>query len=87
MPNCFTLTKRGAEEPAKFIDIDNAMCEFFAVTPDEDQYYKMWYDIEGLGLAMGKDWDYMREKMPERKPIIDWLEANYLPNAWSERKF
>ena len=85
MPAYFTLTKKGETEPSRFIDIDDAMCAHFGVTPHETDYYRAWYDVEGLGLAMGYDWDKLREINPNRKPIIDWLEDNYLPNAWYSR--
>jgi hypothetical protein len=80
-----TLTKKGEEKPSKFPDIDNAMCAHFGVEPDEDRFHNMWYDIEGLALATGKDWAWIRETWPERVAIIDWLDANYVADAWYER--
>ena len=85
MPACFTLTKKGETKPSTFVAIDEALCAHFGVTPDPDLYYRSWYDIEGLGLAMGYDWNKLREINPDRKPIIDWLEENYLPDAWYSR--
>lgn len=85
MPAYFTLTKKGEKEPSRFIDIDEAMCAHFGVTPDPDLYYRSWYDIEGCGLAMGYNWDKLREILPERKKIIDWLEENYVAEAWYSR--
>lgn len=86
MPNCFTLTPRGSDTPAKFVDIDDAMRAHFGAPPDSVNYYRSWYDIEGLGLAMGFSWDRMREINPDRKEIIDWLDEHYIPNAWAERR-
>ena len=85
MPAYFTLTKKGETEPSTFIAIDEAMCAHFEVTPDPVKYYRAWYDIEGLGLAMGHDWNKLREINPNRADIIDWLEENYTPNAWYSR--
>ena len=85
MPAYFTLTKKGEKEPSRFIDIDEAMCAHFGVVPDEKQYFRAWYDVEGLGLAMGYDWDRLREINPERRDIVDWLEANYVSEAWCSR--
>lgn len=85
MPGYFTLTKKGETAPSRFADIDDAMCAHFGVAPHKTDYYQAWYDIEGLGLAVGLTWEKMREINPERKPIIDWLEENYLPDAWHAR--
>ena len=85
MPAYFTLTKKGETKPSTFVAIDEALCAHFGVTPDPDLYYRSWYDIEGLGLAMGYDWDKLREINPNRKDIINWLEENYLPDAWHAR--
>ena len=85
MPAYFTLTKKGETEPSTFIAIDEAMCARFGVTPDPVKYYRAWYYIEGLGLAMGHDWNKLREINPNRADIIDWLEENYTPNAWYSR--
>ena len=85
MPAYFTLTKKGETEPSAFIAIDEAMCAHFEVTPDPVKYYRAWYDIEGLGLAMGHDWNKLREINPNRADIIDWLEDNYTPDAWYSR--
>jgi hypothetical protein len=85
MPNCFTLTPKGATEPEKLADIDNKLCAHFGVEPDPEHYYQMWVDIEGLALAMGRDWQWMRENFdPERLPIINWLDEHYTPDAWAE---
>ena len=82
MPAYFTLTKKGETKPSTFVAIDEALCAHFGVTPDPDLYYRSWYDIEGLGLAMGYDWNKLREINPNRAAIIDWLEDNYTPDAW-----
>lgn len=85
MPNCFTLTPKGETEPARLAAIDDAMCAHFGVAPDPDKYYQFWVDCEGLALACGKDWTWMRENFPERVGIIDWLAEHYTPDAWCER--
>lgn len=85
MPAYFTLTKKGETEPSRFIDIDEALCAHFGITPDPVKYYRAWYDIEGLGLAMGMTWDKMRKINPDRTDIIDWLEDNYTTDSWYSR--
>jgi hypothetical protein len=84
MPACFQLIPIGSDEPARFAEIDDAMCAHFGVTPDESRYYQQWYDIEGFGCAMGKTWAELRTLMPERAPIIDWLEQHYTCDSWTE---
>ena len=85
MPAYFTLTKKGETKPSTFVAIDEALCAHFGVTPDPNLYYRSWYDIEGLGLAMGYDWNKLREINPNRKDIINWLEENYISDAWYSR--
>jgi hypothetical protein len=87
MPNCFTLTPKGSIEPATLPSIDDAMCAHFGVTPDADRYYRGWVDQEGFALAMGRDWQYMRdsEYFADRLPIVEWLAANYTPDAFAYR--
>ena len=86
MPNCFTLTAKNAQIPEKLSIIDEKLCAYFQVIPDEDRYYKGWVDIEGLSLAMGKDWAWMRGHFPERAPIINWLEENYTPDSFYQHR-
>jgi hypothetical protein len=86
MPNCFTLTRKGEDKPSLLTAVDEAMCAHFDKPVHPTQWFQAWYDIEGLGLACGKTWEWMREKMPERKEIIDFLEANYDANAWHEHR-
>lgn len=84
MPACFCLFPKGSDTPARLADVDEAMCAHFGVTPDPVRYYQGWYDIEGLMMALGRDWDYMRANFPDRAAIIDWLAANYTSDAWTE---
>lgn len=85
MPNYFSLTPINGTEPTKLADIDDAMCKHFGVTPDDDSFYRHWVDIEGFALAVGRDWQWMRDNFPDRLDIINWLEANYTPDAWASR--
>ena len=87
MPNCFTLTRKGASAPSKFADIDNELCAHLGVQPDPIRYYQGWYDCIGFALAIGKTWDWMRKEWAEDTellPIIDYLEAHYVSDAWAE---
>lgn len=84
MPACFQLFPKGSDTPARFSEIDDAMRLHFGAPPDAERYYESWYDIEGLGLAMGFDWDRMRQINPDRAHIIDWLAERYTSDAWTE---
>jgi len=85
MPNCFTLTPKGATEPEALQSIDEKLCKLLGEEVHPRLYVHLWVDVEGLALACGKDWAWMREHFDaERKPIIDFLEANYTPDAWAE---
>lgn len=86
MPACFNLTPRNGTEPEQLSEIDNKMRAHFGAPPDPKKWYENWYNIEGLGIALGHDWDKLREICPDRKPIIDWLEENYIMNAWYQGK-
>lgn len=99
MPNCFQLTRKSAlhEGPVKFILIDEEMCKHFNLPCDPVQWHNGWYDYIGLCLALGDDWDKIRQGIREWEKdgsispyaahmieICDWLEANFTPNAWVE---
>lgn len=86
MPNYFTLTKKGEEKYSSFFDIDTEMREAFGEPSSETVWLDGWYDVIGLGLAMGYSWDKMREylKGDMTLKILDYLEKNYDANAWSQ---
>jgi hypothetical protein len=68
--------------------VDEAICKHLGVEVDPIKYVEGWFNGIGLALACGKDWDWIREEYkdyPTDLAIIDYLEANYTPNAWGER--
>ena len=85
MPACFTLTKKGEDKPSRPIDIDEAMCAHLGAEVHPTEYHRSWYDTIGLALAVGKDWNWMRENRISDSRIIDWLEEHYIPNSWHQR--
>jgi hypothetical protein len=85
MPNCFQLTRKGETEPIKLIEIDEELCKHFNTPVDPKYWFRAWYHIIGLGLAMGSTWDKLREDYPELLEVIDYLDENYTSNAWCER--
>ena len=87
MANYFTLTKKGADKPSAFCDIDDEICkELFNVEPDKHEYIYHWYDIIGLKLACGKEWDLIEQDLESEqlKKITRYLRDHYISDAWSQ---
>lgn len=88
MAVCFQLSKKGADTftPEKLSAVDDDLCEYVGATPDSSKYYREWVDIEGLYLAIGKSFEYIRENVdPSRRVITDFLEKYYDVNSFSSR--
>jgi len=87
MPVCFQLSRKISPvfTPVKLSLIDEEICDYFGVEPDDKQYFRYWVDIEGFALACGKSFDWMRENHdPDRRAIIDWLDENFNADSWRE---
>ena len=87
MPNCFTLTRKGASAPSKFSDIDDEICAHLGVPSHPTWYYAGWYNTIGLAIACGKDWNWLRaevEPTSDLIKVVDYLEAHYVSDAWAE---
>ena len=86
MPNCFILTKKGESEPTSLVKVDEEICAAMNMLVDDKWWCCGWYDSIGLSIAIGKDWDWMRNHFdsPETMAIIDFLEENYVTDAWAE---
>lgn len=88
MPNYFKLIDKQTGEPTVFNQIDDDMRRQFNQPPDSEKYLWHWYDIIGLGLALGNTWDDLRELYnddSELMGVIDYLEQYYKPEAWARR--
>jgi len=89
MPNCFTLTKKGEDKPARFQVIDDEIREHFGEPPDAEWWLWGWYDILGLALACGKTWNEIRtilEDASKLHKVVDYLEERYVSDCWFEHK-
>ena len=89
MPSCFQLTLRGESEPMNLIKVDEMICSHFNAPVDADKWYENWYNEIGLGLAMGRTWEQIKDtysKWPEVVAIADYLEATFTTNSWYERR-
>jgi hypothetical protein len=101
MPACFQLIDKETGQPAIFQEIDDKMRESFGAPPDDKNYMNGWYDSIGFRLAIGKDWNAIREEFeseyrndinsgvksvyPRLISITNWLEDHYSSNAWYTR--
>ena len=81
----FQLIPIGSTTPAKLHEVDAAMAAHFDEPVDPDRWFREWYHVVGLGLALGHSWDRLRELLPNQAPIVDWLEANYTVDTWYGR--
>jgi hypothetical protein len=77
----------------KFAVIDDKLCEFLGVKPDEKSYYRGWYDVFGLEASIG--WDFKRMIAEREKDVrrdeevmrmLAWFDENYTTNAWYSPK-
>ena len=91
MPNCFQLISKKTGEPENFSSIDEKLCAMFDVPVDDNRYLCSWYDIVGLNLATGRDFDEQRKmhwiaEDESLMQIIDFLDENYTSNSWYEHR-
>jgi hypothetical protein len=91
MPNCFSLTKIGEEEPTNLLNVDTELwCHFEGKEPDGNtKWYRYWHETVGLELAMGRSFEEIKEALPENTkmlPLVEYLEKNYTVRAWYEHK-
>ena len=87
MPRCFALTKKGENEPTKLQAIDDEMRVAFGAPPDSSQWFRCWYNIIGLGLAVGKSFEQLTELFhddAELVAVIDYLAEQYVSDCWRE---
>ncbi len=100
MPNCIQFVPKSNPnaDAVPLARIDEEMCKHFKASVQPTQYYFYWFDTIGFSLAMGKTYDQIREQFKADRAsdtsgpaywdkmlaIVDWLEANYVPNAWAE---
>jgi len=102
MPNCFQLVRKSdpSAGPVRLVEIDE-ICKHFNEIPDPVKYYWSWYDIIGFNLAMGESFEDQRKRFVTEQhdnegdkalvyarliEIVDFLDQNFTPNSWWERK-
>lgn len=85
MAQYFSLTPKDQQRPQKPVDVDAAICEALGKTCHSTDWYENWYNTLGLALACGRDLDYVRKEWPQLKDVADFIEANYVIDAWAGR--
>ena len=91
MPNAFSLTRKSdpAAGPTPLAKIDEEICQMLGVDVDPKLYAFGWYDVIGFRLAMGQSFAQIKAEVQNYKPmpqICDWLEENFVPDAWYSPK-
>ena len=84
MPNCFQLLRNG--NAVSLQQIDDEMRIAFNAPSSDSEWYLGWYDVIGLYLACGKDWDWIEQHLSDsRIPVAKWLRENFQVACWAER--
>ena len=89
MPNCFQLLNCETGKADSFVEIDERMCADLGWPVDEDCYTHEWYDVLGLGMALGKSLDELRVIFADDGDltlIVNWLAERYTVSAWYESR-
>jgi hypothetical protein len=88
MPACFCLYSKYTKEQMSLTEVDEIMCAHFNEPVDKDKWLGDWYNAIGLGLAMGKSWQDLRDLFTSESnhAMIDYLEATYTTDCWHEQK-
>lgn len=77
MSHCFQLTRKGESEPSKLQSVDEHLCQHFNTEVHPENWFRNWYNIIGLGLAMGYTFREIKEKTTGYEDLIDFLESEY----------
>jgi hypothetical protein len=86
MAQYFQLFDKNTGEAKRFLDVDEEICNHMGIKADDIKWAHQWYDIIGLFLSCGKNWDEIRIAVDgELKEIVDFMEDNYRAECWSGR--
>ena len=101
MPNCFTLTLRGASTPRRLQEVDDHLREILNQPSDPENWLFGWYNIVGLSLACGQTFDQIVDTLEQQKEhaldnerqhyteliaVTRVLDEHYVANSWYEHK-
>lgn len=81
------VTKKGEKTPTNLQEVDEELCKAFGQEVHPVLYLWNWYDMIGLYLALGKDWEWIQNELQteELKKVAGYLEEHYDVKAWLER--
>lgn len=78
--------------PVNLNTIDEELCIHLGESISNSRWCRDWYNSIGLALAIGQSFDKIREELkacPENEiellPIVDYLDANFVTDAWYQR--
>ncbi len=92
MPNCFTLTRKSTG-PVPLNKIDEEICAMMGVPFHPVKYHQGWYGTIGFALAMGDTFEKIKADIAKgdwvpKEPllkIVNWLDTNFVANAWYQQ--
>ena len=89
------------DEPMHFQQLDEHICALLGRRPNPEWYHQSWYGIIGFKLALGWNWDKIRQSLllslcrckvitditqfSELLVICTYLEENYTVKNWYGR--
>lgn len=81
MPNAFLFYKKydKTETPVPFSQIDEEICKFFEVIPDEKRYYYGWYDNIGDLASQGLSFDEILKYLNKIK-----TQPKFIDESWQD---
>jgi hypothetical protein len=63
MPQCYTLTRKGQNEPEFRTKIDEELCKLLGLPVHPEYWVRDWDNVIGFALACGKTMDQVREML------------------------
>jgi hypothetical protein len=99
MPNCFQLLRKTDGEAEALAVVDEVICKALGVEVHPTKYALGWFDVIGLGFAIGqtaagqRDWHYheaehdleFKEYNLALAEICILLEERYTVRSWATR--
>lgn len=88
MPRCFQLISKETKQPEALAAVDDKICAFLGVEPDDVKYVAGWYDTIGLMIAMGLEKEDIFERIETLdtretlKRVAQFIFDNYNPIAF-----
>lgn len=68
-----------------FIALDEEIAEHFNAVPDPVNWFRYWMNVFGFTLALGKDFDYVRNMVahdPDSVAVVDYLASRFTNESY-----